>query len=45
MEQQKTTTALTPAQQNIVTFKSKVNGSYAGPDGQADYSDWHAQHQ
>ena len=24
---------------------SKVDGSYAGPDGQADYSDWHSQHQ
>lgn len=26
--EQKTTTALTPAQQNIVTFKNKVNGNY-----------------
>ena len=24
---------------------SKIDGSYSGPDGQADYSDWHAQHQ
>ena len=24
---------------------SKIDGSYAGPDGQADYSDWHSQHQ
>jgi hypothetical protein len=24
---------------------SKIDGSYTGPDGQADYSDWHSQHQ
>lgn len=33
-----------PGSEDYNRALSKINGTYDGPDGQADYSDWHSQH-